>query len=307
LKVIIRTMRIAVFFGVILALQACVSPVAMVEKTVNAVEKSVTKVAGNSGGLATSTEYKIQNTLNTNATDVSEAIYAQLNIADKNELETNQYPGYIVDLDGNTIQGVVWLKGNERNPWDNQKSVRFVSIEQFNAAPLGKRDWVKYKPKNLKAYGLFNWHFKSESHSDKSSLGTGMIPKRYFLKEITSGKVDLYALYNDPPLIKITTSEAERQAYERELQNRRVNPRVLVRNAKGKLSNPTDINISAMLADCPEVLEKYNNGAYGFTPRDNGSKSGIKKFVGRVLDANNASAGGRLVPIFVDYNECTAN
>jgi len=300
-----KTIKISLLTTVLIVLQACVSPVAMMEKTVNAVEKGVTKVASNSGGLATSTEYKIQNTLNTEANEVSEAIYAKLNIADKNDLESNQYPGYIIDLNGLKTEGVVWLKGNERNPWDNQESVRFVSIEQFNAASLTKRDWAKYKPKDIKAYGLFNWHFISESHSDKSSLGTGMIPKRYFLKEITKGKVDLYALYNDPPFIKVMTSKAEQEAYERELQNRRENPRVLVRNAKGKLSNPTDINISAMLADCPEVLEKYNNGAYGFKPSDDGNKKGLKKFIGRVMDANNASAGGRLVPIFVDYNACT--
>lgn len=211
------------------------------------------------------------------------------------ELEHKQYKGYIIEKDGSRTSGVIWRKG----PIRDQKRIDFITEEDWNSLKKNKRKYfTEYKPKEILGYGYGDIHYLSGKYADMSAVGMNMFAKSYFLKVLSQGKINAYIFYEGPEL---KTEETE-EAIVIYLEEQKA---ILLQKDNGKIKVSEQVSIPELIADCPEVKEKYIAGEYGFTPKDDGKKKGLGKLIGKAKDKKQLEA--HIKTVIDDYNSKTGN
>jgi hypothetical protein len=215
------------------------------------------------------------------------------------QMEWYYHPGSVEMNDGTIKNGIIRVYGTANEPWHYQSSIRFIdSTTWMGLTKVKKKDFTVYGPDDIKSYRLHDVSltFVSKPYADMTSVSLKMIKKQYFMYAISLGKVNLLHYYDAPPNFYVG-SDGE---YEKMKQEAAMNNYVLLEKDPGKLKNITDIDLRALISDCPEVLAKYESGAYGPAPKDDGKKKGLGKFVSRVIDSNRMKEFAE--PLFKDYN-----
>lgn len=208
------------------------------------------------------------------------------------------HPGTITLTDGSTKKGVIRTYGSDQAPWLFQGDILFMdSTVWMTLKKAKKKDFTEYEPKDLNGYQLHDLAqaYVSKPFSDLSSVSLRMIKKRYFMQAIALGRINLFHYYDAPPNFYVGSEEDYQKIKQESMNNY-----VLVEKEADKLKNITDIDIRKYIADCPEVISKYEAGDYGISPRDSDQKKGLGKFVARVMDSNKMKAYA--TPLFKDYN-----
>lgn len=123
-------------------------------------------------------------------------------------LKSYQHQGYIIDVDGNKIEGIIELDAWSRL-WMNQGTIGFVSnakVEELKKAGKKKIPVKWYRAAHLKGYGYDNKQFVTKN----VRLTTG-ISKRMI--EVISEKEKTFKFYNSsipgatPPQSFVTLRE----------------------------------------------------------------------------------------------------
>lgn len=175
-------------------------------------------------------------------------------------------PGTIT-RDGKVIEGYIKkmgttsLSSNEivPAPWEFQKSIRFIEKSKFESLEKVKnKDYEKLEAADLTAYTYQNDSLKFEGvkYADMSAVGTGMIPKKMFMRKISEGKISMFMHYSNPPSMgEVSVMDEETRAC--------AEPNMVYRvGADGKLKLVNALNVSKELSDCPDVVKKFEAGEY---------------------------------------------
>ena len=98
----------------------------------------------------------------------------------------NIYPGYIVKLDGDTIQG--FIKANTRCSGGGLGSSN-QNLAQFYTSKTDKKPVAKYKPTDIKGYKIADKVYESINYSG------GLFKKPNFNLVVQEGAIRLYEWY----------------------------------------------------------------------------------------------------------------
>ncbi len=226
-------------------------------------------------------------------------VFCPLLVYGQPKAEWYDHPGTIVLPDGTKRAGVIRTYGNDEYPWHFQSEIRFIdSTTWMGLTKVKRKDFTAYEPKELKAYELHDLQlsFLSKPFADMSAVSIKMVKKHYYMRTISTGRINLFHYYDAPPNMYMGSEEE----YKRIREENAINNYVLLEKDEGKLKNITDVDLRKYIEDCPDVLKKYEEGFYGPSPKDNGEKKGLGKFVARVIDSNKMKAYA--TPLIVDYN-----
>lgn len=102
------------------------------------------------------------------------------------------YPGYIINLEGDTIRGYIL----NSNLWYNQ------SIVYYYTDSSNRENRIKHKAKDIKGYQVGNRIYESFKHPATYSTHT----HNFFLRKIT-GPINYYIWYYDPDRGNLTEPE----------------------------------------------------------------------------------------------------
>jgi hypothetical protein len=212
------------------------------------------------------------------------------------EMEKGQYKGYILTKDGKQ-EGIIWLDGNESQPWSLQKKVYFITVEGFAKLEKNKRKYfTEYSSKDIQGYGYGEYEFEAVKYADMSAVGPDMMAKMYFLSVIVKGKMGVYLYYRTPPSI---TSGADIHKTDEEWAK---DNDIVIKKGDGKAKSSESVDLVELINDCATVKDKYLSGGYGFDPKNNGSKGGLKKAFAKKSDQSKIE--GAISTIAKEYNEC---
>lgn len=230
-------------------------------------------------------------------------ILTGLNLGAQNyEFEPDEMPGKIITDKGKELTGYIKLNGDERSPWDNQKSVEFFTEQAMEDGKVKGKEREKYKPKDIKAYVANGRYFESMKISAaKLSLGIG-IDKWQFVERMVDGSTKLYRLYDYPDPVTVTTSEQERVEHEQQMESMRTEPNLVLQKGDGERELISKVDFVEYLSDCPKVREKYQSGGYGIEPWDTDKDSKIANWVASQVNLDKILAV--LPEILDDYNSC---
>lgn len=97
------------------------------------------------------------------------------------------YPGYIIKLDGDTIQG--FLKADNRCSYNGIGSSN-QNLAQFYTSPADKKPVAKYKPTDIKGYKIADKVYESINYSG------GLFKKPNFNLVVEEGTIRIYDWYS---------------------------------------------------------------------------------------------------------------
>jgi hypothetical protein len=224
------------------------------------------------------------------------AMLFSANIFGQNELQEGQYKGYILTKKGKQ-EGIIWVSGWINTPWSHQKKVSFITEEGFKQMKKNKRKYFEdYKPKDILGYGYEGAEFVSVKYADLSAVGPDMLPKMYFLRALVQGEISVYRFYRTPPSVQ--SGEEINKTNEEWAED---NELVIVKG-KEKAKNAERIEMMDIIGDCQTVKDKYLDGGYGFEPKNDGSKDGLKKVFAKMGDRSKIDEA--ITKIAKEYNEC---
>lgn len=221
--------------------------------------------------------------------------------AQEYKFDSDEFPGEIIVKKGSR-KGYIDMKGSDMSPWKNQNSLRFFSEEAIADGKLKNKEKEKFKPKDLKGYIADGRYFESMKISAaKLNIGVG-IAKQKFVERFVDGHIKMYKFYESPDPTAVHVGEEAIAAHKAELERMRNNPMLVVKKGDEKLVLLRKVNIAELLADCPEVHQKYLSGGYGIEPFNTDAESKLGKFIAK--NANAELMEAHLPEIFADYNKC---
>jgi len=201
--------------------------------------------------------------------------------------ENNVLHGSII-LKGKPIEGYIKSKGKVLNddewmdaPWQFQGKLQFIAKDIFdNKDKIKNKDFNKYGAKDIDGYHYNgdSLAYESVKYVDMSAVGTGMIPKSKFMRKMESGKINLYIHFQSPPAAMVGSTEDFRRTYE----ECAVPEPVYQKGEKAKLKLVNGMNVKKVLADCPDVVKKFEGGEYGVIETKSESKlKGLAKLANK--------------------------
>lgn len=176
------------------------------------------------------------------------------------------------------------------NPWDYQKEILFITVEELSKLKKVKRKYFeKFRAKDIDGYVYDSLEYISVKYADLTAVGPGMLPRQMFLRKVVDGPVSIYHHFNSPPAV--ASGPEGFKPYYLECAK----PTVVYRiGDQGKPRPLNSLNIKKELADCPHVIEKYESGQYG----DEDEKTGkLIQFAGNTLAREQLR-----VAVISDYN-----
>lgn len=246
--------------------------------------------------------------------------YLKLEGPNSNKLKVGQYPGYIINLNGEKEYGVVKFASNRPNEqvWVNHDWIQFVSAEKFNSQFIEDDDFDYYAPfeqqekrnfldvvtrphfKPINGYGVGNWHFITATLPDGGRVND-MVKTSYFITEFVSGKVPAYFVYNRP-----IDSSDKKGMVSSDYSPTSSSISTFLLLPDGRLRIPLAVDLEKLVADCPSVSQKLTSGTYGFQKADDKERSGLsgafgKMFANNTIEKNNTK---RVIDVIEDYNAC---
>lgn len=169
------------------------------------------------------------------------------------------YPGYIIKLDGDTIQG--YVKALSRCSYagignSNQNMCEFFSSQ------TDKKPIAKYKPKDIRGYKIADKLYESINYSG------GMLKAANFNLIVTDGAIRLYEWY--ATVDGFSTLNQQSGETWQQFDNRRFNSKVI---AAKNPEEPIELSMLGLsfakkmpllIADNPEMAEKVKNKEKGY-------------------------------------------
>lgn len=197
--------------------------------------------------------------------------------------------GYIITSKNEKIEGMLWLPLDKFfSEKEFQTKVYFLPTEEFEALKkLKKKKFKKYGPKKIKGYGFDDFKLLSVKYADTSAASFAMFGKKYFLHSIEEGKINVFRYYqfdegeaNNKQTAELDSDDPE----EKKKATLGYFYQILVQKDGGKLKNNETVNMKKLVGDCKFVYDKYLAGGYGFIPKNDGKKGGLKKLMSKVRD-----------------------
>jgi hypothetical protein len=248
-------------------------------------------------------------------------LLAQEDENEEYELKANEKFGYIITDKDEKIEGIVKMMGTPEAPWVNQKKVKFIAKADIdptkNRQRLKKMDtddlkeYVAIEGDKERRFRLVKWHNTREGLlSEGGGLGgtlkqaKNLSITRHMAEVLVDGKVSVFRLYGYPATVAVGQGDIEKM--ERETQELRDNPTVLVQKGDGKVEAFQAEDIKEMVKDCKLVAEKLEGGQYSsYDPaKQEKKRSGMGKMIKNEVDR--AGMGVKLVTmaeeVFGDYN-----
>ena len=214
----------------------------------------------------------------------------------QNELQKGQFKGYIITKKGKQ-EGIIWVNGGTSAPWGHQKKAYFITEDGFNKMKKNKRKYFEdFKPKDILGYGYDGNDFVAVKYADLSAVGPDMLPKMYFLKSLVQGKICVYRYYRTPSTV-VSGDDINKTDEEWAEDNE-----LVIKKGKEKARNAERVEMVKLLDDCQAVKDKYMDGGYGFTPKNDGSKTGMKKIFAKMGDRSEIDEA--IIKIATEYNQC---
>lgn len=244
-------------------------------------------------------------------------IYAQEDNAEY-EMRQNEKYGYVIDKNGKKIEGIVRLNGDEMNPWQNQKKVKFIATSDIDKSKK-KQKFKAFDPDDLKEYVVFDdnhneRHFEVIKYTNTKegfNTATGglsggikafnnLTKNKQFAEVVTDGKVKVYKLYGFP-----TTFSAGGQIAVAEQENQRLrqNPSYIYSKKGGKLQELDLAKAKTIVSDCAYVKNKVAKSEYASLKNDDKKRSGLGKFIKNEIDNAMSNIPQIVDEVIADYNE----
>lgn len=251
-------------------------------------------------------------------TIVSINTYAQEDGNTDYELRNDEKPGYIIDKSGKKIEGIVRLNGDERNPWDNQKKVKFIATADIDKTKK-KQKFKGFDADDIKGYTAIDAdnnerHFETIKYTNTKegfNTATGglsgnlkafnnLTKSTQFAEVVTDGKIKVYKLYGYP-----TTFSAGGQIAAADKENERMRnfPSYIYTKKGGKLEELTFAKAKTIIADCSYAKGKLTAGSYTSLKNDEKKRSGLGKLIKSQIDDVMSNVPEIVEEVIADYNE----
>lgn len=227
------------------------------------------------------------------------------------ELKNREAVGQIIE--GNKPGKEVVIKiESESNPWENQRTFKYVSIKSHEKGNLKNKDWEKVKIKDADGYIVDGRTFIKHKYTPAgaimkaqgvnkvtavTTMASSLSKKDHFMERLLEGEVEVYRFYNYPPEVSGTTGNDQAQAYDQMISDLKNKYEILVKvGKKGKLVNFKKIKLKELLADCKDVNDRYLNEEYKLKP----------KAISNMIKMSGGGAGleAKVLEIMKDYNAC---
>jgi hypothetical protein len=187
--------------------------------------------------------------------------------------EGKKIDGYIRRL-GTTYDA--YLKSQVIAPWEFQNKIEFIEKNRFETLQkVRNKDYETYDAKDIEEYTYDTLVFKSVKFADATAVGTNMIPRKMFLRQIKQDKISVFHFHEEPPIVGETSEMSN--AYK---QGAFPHP-VYQKGPGGKPRMMAAMNIDKEMQDCPVVIERYNSGKYNEVGKENDKND--NKFLNKTL------------------------
>lgn len=242
-------------------------------------------------------------------------VYAQDNNSEY-EMKPDEKLGYIIDKNGNKIEGIVRL-AEEKYPWENQKKVKFIASSDIDKSK--KRQKLKtFGVDDIKGYMAVDNNterrfeiIKYTNTKEGLNTATGglsgglktfnnLTKNTQFAELVADGKIKVYKLYGFPTGFAAGSQIA---VAEEETERLRENPSYIYSKNGGKPEELTLEKAKTIVADCPLVKGKIANGDYASLKDDTKKRSGIGKLIKSTVDKAMSDNLSIVNEVITDYNE----
>jgi outer membrane protein OmpA-like peptidoglycan-associated protein len=172
-------------------------------------------------------------------------------------------PGYVILKDGHRVSGLIKLYKNA--PWKNQRYIWFKDSAAYAANPSihGK----KYFSSQLKSYQAGSHTYVRVHYIDQSYINLRTLVNNYhMLERVSNGRIVSYLYYSYPPEI-LDMGDKHGDRVETGSDNQAMRYRIIFKKDGAKhFHNAYGYGLASYFKDTPQVLQKYNDGAYGNQP-----------------------------------------
>lgn len=249
---------------------------------------------------------------------MTSAVYGQDETTDY-ELKANEKFGFIVDKNGKKTEGIVRMVGDTRNPWDNQKKVKFVAVSDIDKSKK-KQKFKTMDSDDLKEYVAYDEnnnerHFEVIKYTNvKEGLNTAtsglsgnikafnnLTKTNQFAEVVTDGKIKIYRLYGFPT--SFAAGDSQIKEAERETERMRNNPSYIYTKKGSKLKEFNLKEAKIITADCAVVKNKVAGGQYASLKNDTKKRTGLGKFIKNQIDDVMSDIPQIIDEVILDYNE----
>lgn len=235
------------------------------------------------------------------------------------ELRSNEKKGWIIDKDGNKIEGIVKLMGDKDSPWDNQLKVRFIANSDIDSSK--KRQKLKVlDADDLKAYAAYDddvlrefelisyKNFREASKNDGGGIGgkikmiKNISQSSYIAEVLVKGPVTVYRLYALPTSVAV--GEKDIQQMEKDIRDIKNNPSILVSKNGSRVEELNSSDFKKFTEDCDFVRTKMKNKEYAsYNPeKEEKKKSKLGALIKTEAELNGFKVQSMAYEIFADYN-----
>ncbi|KQR94676.1 hypothetical protein ASG01_02025 [Chryseobacterium sp. Leaf180] len=245
-------------------------------------------------------------------------VYAQDDTNDY-ALRTEEKFGYIVDKSGKKTEGIVRLVGSDRDPWQNQKKVKFVASTDIDKSKKKQKfktydsddltEYVAYDESNrARRFQVVKYTNAKEGFNTATGGLSGNIKafnnltkSNQFAEVVTDGKIKVYKLYGYPTTFAAGQSQIDEA--DAETDRMRKNPSYIYTKKGSKLKELNINETKIITADCPVVKTKITKGSYVTLKTDTKQRSGLGSFIKKQVDNVMSDMPGIVDEVIVDYNE----
>lgn len=244
--------------------------------------------------------------------------YAQEDTSNDYDLKNDEKLGYIIDKNGKKIEGIVRLNGDERNPWDNQKKVKFIAAADIDKSKK-KQKFKGFDADDIKGYTAIDEnnnerHFETIKYTNTKegfNTATGglsgnlkafnnLTKSTQFAEVVTDGKIKVYKLYGYP-----TTFSAGGQIAAADKENERMRnfPSYIYTKKGSKPEELTFAKAKTIITDCSYAKGKLTAGSYTSLKNDEKKRSGLGKLIKSQIDDVMSNIPQIVEEVITDYNE----
>jgi hypothetical protein len=195
-------------------------------------------------------------------------------------------PSIIVNKDDSELEGYI-INYSNSDPWEIQKSVRFVAAADYNEGKYDKKVVQKFDPKEIKAFTYDKKVYIPIYYSSMESGSVSLGSKWYFAEVLVKGKiVKLLSFYDSPAGFQVgSLGEMERQKAELLKKGPGI---ILLEEGEEKARNLTTMGLEKIIEKNTELFKMYIAGEYSKDKKPVDMKRGlIEKLSARTeLDDN---------------------
>lgn len=208
-------------------------------------------------------------------------------------LSSSQRFGYIIDNDGNQVNGVIHIK-HIGLPWDQQDKIFFYATEEVDETmKYKKKDMEKYITGDIQGFSYEDRMFTSIEYvnlagaskgaslsgglNKLSAAATSLGNSSFFAEELIKGKtVTLYKFYNKPPDFAVLSDE-QSEVYDDISDAAKYDYDLLFAKPGDKAKNVETIRYKKYFGDCKKWVKKFENGDFDLEEKKN--KKGKKALI----------------------------